>query len=150
METSFERVWKRVKASEQYDEAEKLKEFILDEMNDAADYTRLARKTGLPHIRRLFASFAAEERRHAKKLQAAAFMHFGQNTVSADREKKNDEERMRGAVRRRYTTEQDRAEAYRAAAGNTSKDTLKKLYRELSEEEHRHAETLCSLLEEMM
>ena len=150
METSFEKVWKRVKASEPFDDAKKLKEFIRDEMSDAADYTRLARKTRAIHVKRRFTSFAAEERRHANKLQAAAYMLFGENTVSADCEKKKDEERMLSALRRRYTMEQNSAEAYRTAAENTSKETLKKLYLELSKEEHRHAETLCSLLEEMM
>lgn len=150
METSFEKVWKRVKASEPYDDAEKLKEFILDEMRDAADYTRLARKTRAIHVKRRFASFAAEERRHANKLQAAAYMLFGENAVSADREKDRDEERILGALRRRYAMELDRAETYRTAAENTSKETLKKLYMELSREEHQHAETLCSLLEQMM
>ena len=44
METSFEKVWKRVKASEPFDDAEKLQGFIRDEQRDAADYIWLARK----------------------------------------------------------------------------------------------------------
>lgn len=149
METSFDRVWKRVKASEPFDDAETLRRFIRDEMRDAADYTWLARKTGALPVRRIFTSFAAEERKHAKKLQAAAYMNFGENTIPSD-QKKKDEERMLAALRRRYTMERDSAEAYSTAAENTSIETLKKLYLELSQEEHTHAETLCSLFEQMM
>ena len=149
METSFDRVWKRVKASEPFDDAETLRRFIHDEIRDAADYTWLARKTGALPVRRIFTSFAAEERRHAKKLQAAAYMNFGENTIPSD-QKKKEEERMLAALRRRYTMERDSAEAYSTAAGNTSIETLKKLYLELSKEEYTHAETLCSLLEQMM
>ena len=149
MEASFDRVWKRVMASEPFDDAEMLRRFVRDEMRDAADYTCLARKTGALHVRRVFTSFAAEERRHAKKLQAAAYMNFGENTITAE-QKKKDEERMLAALRRRYAMELDSTEAYRTAAGNTSIETLKKLYLELSKEEHKHAEILCSLLEQMM
>lgn len=149
METSFEKVWKRVKASEPFDDAEKLQGFIRDELRDAADYIWLARKTGALPLRRVFMSLAEEERKHAKKLQAAAFMNFGLTAIPSD-QKKKDEERMLGALRRRYTMEQSSAEAYLTGAEKTSKETLKKLYLELSEEEHKHAEMLCLLLENMM
>ena len=76
-------------------------------------------------------------------------MNFGQTAIPSD-QKKKDEERMLGALRRRYTMEQSSAEAYLTGAENTSKETLKKLYLELSEEEHKHAEMLCLLFENIM
>ena len=59
-------------------------------------------------------------------------------------------ERILSALRSRYAGELQRAEAYSAAAGNVSHAHLKKLYGELADEERRHAEKLCNLLEELL
>ena len=149
MDTEFQRVWNRVKAAGSTDDAAVLRGFIRGELQDAAEYTRLAGKTGAMRVRRLLAGLAAEERRHAKRLQAASFMLFGGNTASIARAPK-DEERILGALRRRYARERESTEAYGAAAQATANETLQNLYRDLSAEERKHAEALCALLEEML
>ena len=149
MDTSFTRVWNRVKASGPVDDSAVLKGFIRDELRDAADYSGLIRKTGAPRVRKLLASLAADERRHARKLQAADYMQYGRSSIPSENQKSGDE-RILSALRRRYTLELEAAESYRTAAETAANETLKGLYSELSEEERKHADALCALLEQML
>lgn len=149
MDTEFQRVWNRVRAAGSADDAAILRGFIRGELQDEAEYARLAGKTGALRVRRLLAGFAADEHRHVKRLQAAAFMLFGGNTASTA-QVPEDEERILSALRRRYSREREAAEAYDAAAHSTANETLKNLYGELSAEEWKHAKALCTLMEEMM
>ena len=149
METSFEKVWKRVNASEPFDDAAKLQGFIRNELRDADDYIRIARKSRAPGVRKLLTSFAGDERRHAQKLLAVGYLQFGRDNVPAEREKKGDE-RILSALRRRYSAELESAEAYSRTAEVTADKMLKKLYLELAQEEQKHAETLWAMFEQMM
>ena len=149
METDFQRVWNRVKASGLTDDAEVLSGFIRDELRDADDYLEIVRKTNALCARRLLAAVAEDERRHAKKLQAASYMLFGGNTIPSIRRKAKDE-RVLAALRRRYAQELNGAESYRTAADNTANEALKKLYTEIAAEEEKHAERLCAILEKQL
>ena len=149
METDFQRVWNRVKASGLTDDAEVLSGFIRDELRDADDYLEIARKTRALRVRRLLAGLAEDERRHAKRLQAASYMLFGGNTAASMRRKAGDE-RVLAALRRKYAQELDGAGSYRTAADNTANEALKKLYAEIAAEEQKHAERLCAMLEELL
>ena len=115
METNFEKVWNRVKAYESIDDTDEIKRFIRDELRDAAEYAWLAEKTRALRIRKMLAQFAADERTHARKLQAAAYVIFGENSIPAEPKKTGDERILR-ALRRRYGIELESAEAYRKAA----------------------------------
>lgn len=149
MEAKFKEVWSRVKSTGPFDDAAELSKFIRDELKDAADYSALIRKTGALRVRKLLMLLASDERRHAKKLQAAAYMLYGDNPLPTE-ERQNRDERILSALRRRYAAEWEGAEAYEAAASSTANETLKKLYRELSGEERKHAEALYALLEQML
>ena len=76
-------------------------------------------------------------------------MLFGGNTVPPAR-RKTGEERILAALRRRYSQELVGAEGYRKAAENTANEALKKLYTEIAAEEQKHAEHLCTMLEEQL
>ena len=149
MEIDFDRVWKRVKSAEPVDEGTQLTSFIQAELRDAADYEELAGRTGAVRVRKLFLALSRVEKSHAKKLQTAEYLLFGGHAAhSMNRQSGN--ERILSALRSRYAGELQRAEAYSAAAGNVSHAHLKKLYGELADEERRHAEKLCNLLEELL
>ena len=118
-------------------------------MQDAADYAAMSRCTKAEPVRKKLITLSAEERKHAKKLQTAAYMLFGGNMPIPEVRPKRCG-RILGELRRRFEEEQRGADAYNAAAGSTGKACLKKLYAELAEEETRHAEELYALLERML
>ena len=149
MDTSFERVWNRVKGASSENDSAILYGFIRDEQRDAADYACLACRTCAPNVRKLLMNLSEEERRHAKKLQAAAYMLFGEKTESCE-PRYTAHERMLHALRGMHSRETEGAEAYSTAAESTSRESLKTLYRELSTEEQKHAEALCALLENLL
>ena len=149
MESEFRRVWERVRSAGHGNDAAVLEGFIRDEMRDAADYSRLAQMTGALRVRRLLDHLAAEERLHAKKLLAAAYMRYGRDTVMPNL-RYDKGERIFSALRRRYARELQSAEAYSKAAGSTAEETLKDVYTVLAAEERKHAAALCGLLETLL
>ena len=149
METEFQRVWNRIKAAGTFDEVTVLNNLICNELQDAVAYSRLSQRTGTTRTRKRLSDLAADERRHAKRLQSAAYMLFGGNTMPSLQLQK-EKERGLEALRRRYARELEGIAAYKSAAEATAYGTLKKLYSALYAEEEKHAAVLCSLIEEML
>ena len=146
----FEEVWKRVTAagptaeekapkeapSGPSSEEETLKRLIEDEIRDAAYYT-FASRMFQGKARTMLLYHAADEKRHARRLQAEYFIRTGESYApscvcepTADRMTS-----LRAALLR----EQAGAAAYQSAAERTAAPELREVYLHNAADEQRHA-----------
>ena len=125
-----------------------LQAFIEDELGDHRTYTALSRRTA-GQASRTFASMAADEKRHAKRLSAAYFLISGVRYWPADRAPVRLEGAYLSTLRSRFLGEQKGEAEYRAAAGRTEDPCLRELYLELAEDENAHGWMLRGMLEKM-
>ena len=125
-----------------------LQAFIEDELGDHRTYTALSRRTA-GQASRTFASMAADEKRHAKRLSAAYFLISGVRYWPADRAPVRLEGTYLSTLRSRFLGEQKGEAEYRAAAGRTEDPCLRELYLELAEDENAHGWMLRGMLEKM-
>ena len=125
-----------------------LQEMILHELSDWRFYQQLSRRTsGL--FARALSSMAGDERRHAKRLSAAAFLISGVRFLPNDQKPASLPSSLPGALRAAFSNEQHSESAYRAAAAETTDEALRELWMELSEEESTHAQLIRNLLEQL-
>ena len=125
-----------------------LQEMILHELSDWRFYQQLSRRTsGL--FARALSSMAGDERRHAKRLSAAAFLISGVRFLPNDRKPASLPASLPGALRAAFSRAQHSESAYRAAAAETADEALRELWLELSEEESTHAQLIRNLLEQL-
>ncbi len=162
----FERVWRRVMPEDRPDSPIELEKgepatkceptpidrnrstllgMIDDEMTDAVDYRQLAyRFGGQPAT--VFTPLSAEEQTHAKRLCNAFFLLTGTRYFSRAACRPNQRELLQTVLRRRIEAETNGAAHYKAAATETTVDSLRSLYLDLAADELRHSETLRRLL----
>ena len=145
---NFDRVWSRVAGgmeappSASRDDEAALREFIADELRDAAFYSELARRAGWAS--RMLRRIAAEETGHKKNLQTEYFLLTGDSyvaepscpAVSA----------VLDSMRLAYANEPKGAECYLAAAEATKSEQLREMYRMHASDETSHAEALRSMI----
>jgi len=151
MDTDFQKVWDRVTAGKCVTEEEQLLSFLAAEQKDAAEYMRLAKRTGSVQARKLFLKLAAEEKEHAKQLRSMVFLQgMGGILPASALIRAEQAERMLQTLRRRFAEEEKRAKDYSSAANSTRNARLHKLYAELAEAERRHGNALLTLLKGLM
>ena len=125
-------------------DAEVLREFIKDELCDAAYYDILACRTSFQKARNIFRCAAADERSHAKKLQAEYFI-LTCDTCAPPRPALCVPATL-CALRDRYQSEKKGAQEYMAAAAETSNAALADLYACFAQDEARHSEEMKALI----
>ena len=150
MDKRFQEVWNRVTTTGMTDDKGKLQAFIQEERKDAAEYAALAGCTGSPQARCLFSRLSGEEREHARKLTAAAYMLNGDTCSAGGAKPEVKCGKTLQALRRRYEAEQRGAEAYETAAEAAHDRRLRSLYAALAEDERRHGDLLWDLMKRMM
>ncbi|MDR3551714.1 MAG: ferritin family protein [Clostridia bacterium] len=123
--------------------------FINDECHDSFYYAMLACRAPTAAAQRLCCYLSREERRHAKKWQAAYFVITGQKympnrsalgPICPPRS-------FSEALRERYIAEINGAAEYRGFAEQCTDPCLKKLAEDMAEEEQQHAELILDLLQ---
>ena len=151
---NFETVWNRVMTQEQektevYSENETtgqdremavLKEFIINEMQDADYYKSLAKKCTNKNIKRLFCQLSQDESAHLSQLQTNYFLKNGD--IVAPQIQMKDATSLLLAIQSRYMEELNGAKAYLQEAEKTEDDRLRDLYSEFAVQERGHAERL--------
>jgi len=125
-------------------DAEILREFIKNELCDAAYYDILACRTSFQKARNIFRCAAADERCHAKKLQAEYFI-LTCDTCSPPHPTPCVPATL-CALRDRYQSEKKGSEAYMTAAAETSNAALADLYTCFAHDEARHSEEMKALI----
>ena len=128
------------------DGLEKLRGFLREELADGQIYRSMLRLGVGRAAQSTIRSIAAAEENHARQLQAAHFLITGERyriTVCLAPLHKTT---LCEALRERYHTEVCGGFNYEQAAEAVRDRSLGKLYRQLSEEEYRHAERLRFLL----
>lgn len=156
----FDSIWQRVmpNTSEQItptsqvgknsDDESQLRKFIDDESADCNYYAMLAQKCLSRSIKQLFLRLSTEEHCHMKRLQTAYFILTGDSYYPAMVCPLINS--IMDSLRARYIGETEGAEAYLKAAGETESEKLACIYRELAEDENRHACSIETLIEMMM
>ena len=154
-QNNFDEVWQRVVASNPEIEEKKtskspeqlLEEFMEDEAFDARYYDALSARVS-SWAKNIIKSIGNDEKIHLKKLRTAYFILTGKTyepqTVSVKFTGTAD------ALRKRYISESEGAEAYLKASTNSQKRDISELYRKLAADEKRHAELINRLLESLM
>jgi hypothetical protein len=134
--SGFESVWKRVTTAGSSSEDETLKQFIKDEICDAAYYTSLSRMFQ-GQARNMLLSHASDEKGHARRLQAEYFIRTGESHVPS-----GPCEPVTGkmaSLRVALQHEKAGANAYRKAAEQTASPELREVYSHNAADEERHA-----------
>ena len=147
MDTRFQQVWDRVVASGADTAGDDLEKFMEEERRAAEEYSRLAGSTRSAEARRLFQQHASEEREHLKKLQAMAYLLRGKAPTPPPGKSPVMGERPLQALRRRFTGEQESAEAYRRAAERTKDGRLRSLFTALAQDAQRHGDAIWTLMQ---
>jgi hypothetical protein len=111
-------------------------------------YQQLARRTAGPFARTL-SGLAADQRRHAKRLSAAAFLISGVRLFPAEGRGAALPAPLPAALRAAFAWEQQTESVLRAAAVETADEALQSLYLELAEEDAAHADAVRGLLEQL-
>ena len=92
-------------------------------------------------------TIGTEELRHAKRLAVVLFLRAGIRIPPSQVRRTARIPDYYSALRIRILAEQKGESAYRKASENAPDEALKQLYRELAEEEQKHAQILQTLLE---
>lgn len=124
-----------------------LREMIDGETETWRLYQALARRAG--GGTRLLSTLAADERRHAKRLQAAHFLITGQRYQPQGQGGGRPVPDLMNGLREQFLQEQREAAAYQGAAEESSDQCLSQLFQELGQEEALHARLIRNLLEQM-
>ena len=111
-------------------------------------YRQLARRAGGGICARTLTTLAAEKMKSARRLAAAYFLISGVRWWPADQLAPRPLPSFHGMLRRGFLSEQQRAQAYDDAAGDTGDSALAQLYRELARQSREHSNTLRTILEQ--
>ena len=148
-------VWQRVMAGREaqpaavprtHDPQETLSGFIRQKQLAVHDYVQLNAKFPSAKTAGVIMNILSEERRHLKRLAAAYYILTGSSPAHGETAGQKNEPRL-AALRRLYLAEEKSAESYLAAAAGTDSPRLSAMYRELAEDEKRHAESLGTMIE---
>lgn len=143
----FESVWQRVtNDSKSHDVKTMLEGFITNEAADAAFYSALAVRIASQSARRRFTALSRDENGHAKRLQSAYFLLTG-NSFVPKYPRPNPPRSLLEALRLRYIAERNGAAKYDEAAARVSDGDIGKLFRQLAEDERRHAGEIKALVD---
>lgn len=125
-----------------------LQEMILRKLAAWRFYQQLSRRANGPFARTL-ANLAGDERRHAKRLSAAAFLISGVRFLPNDRPAAPVPAALPAALRAAFSAEQRAESTCRAFAAETSDEALRTLYLELAGEDCAHTQQIRFLLEQL-
>jgi rubrerythrin len=125
--------------------APEIEGYIADELADAAFYSAFAGRARTQAGRAAMASFAADERGHAKRLMAAYYLITGKYCSPAP-SPAQPLPTWRDGLAGRFRAEACGGRDYAASAAETDDPCLKKLLGGMSADEYAHAERLLSLL----
>lgn len=125
-----------------------LQQQVMDALECWQMYRCLARRSGGGSSSRMLNALASEKHKAARRLAAAYFLISGVRYWPTDRLTVPVVPSYLGTVRRGYQTEQQREQAYRAAAADTADPALMELYQELADQSREHSRTLRAILEQ--
>lgn len=126
---------------------EQLQRFIARELTDWRYYRSLAGLAG-SRTEKALRQLANEERGHAGRLSAAYFLISGVH-FWPERAVRPVIPSLLGALRQRFSAEQQGQADYNTAAANTGDNLLKELYLTLAQEEANHADRIRGILEKI-
>ena len=149
-------VWNRVTAQQKANgahgagpnEPKQLAALMDDVASDADAYRAMAQACQDKANRRLFLTIAADKTRQLQALQAAYFARVGD--VYKLKVRRQQSHGLLAALQARYAGEQKRARAYAQAEQNTHDQQLKKLYKTLAADTHRHLEAVGGVIKRLM
>ncbi|MBP3412437.1 MAG: long-chain fatty aldehyde decarbonylase [Oscillospiraceae bacterium] len=134
-------VWERVHSTQE----QQLAAMIAGEKQAQATYSLLAKL--FPKHRTTFSTIAAEEARHFKQLSTLYYLLYGAEAVAVS-EKSPHIEGLQEVLRSCYAQELRSAQEYYNASTHFPGQT--QLFRLLSQEESRHAQSLLRLTESLL
>jgi rubrerythrin len=152
----FTNVWQRVtgaaaeaETKRPASEAARLAAFIRDENSAVSFYSALSGVCP-PRCREQLLRLQRDERRHLRDLQTEHFLMTGDSCPVSPPLQHASRVGLLSALRGAYDKELESAAAYEAAAGQTTRDDLKELYRRHAEEERDHAAILYRLIRQAL
>lgn len=127
---------------------EQLQRQTLDALDCWQTYRHLARRSGGGSCGRMLNALAGETLKGARRLATAYFLISGVRWWPTDKLTTPSIPSFQGMLRRGFQSEQQRAQAYDSAAGDTRDTALAELYRELARQSREHSATLRTILEQ--